>query len=310
MPSVVSSRSQYSKESLLEDALFLLPKEEDFPLIDDQEVWSESQAFHYVLDELLGIDDEPTKEVIMRSMESITGLKSATDTQISKLKIPSIDPESGRKIPGGEPISETVVTKLQMFRKFYCYLDQYKFPGIVSPPVWQAVITKRKYDKFRAAYGTSLIIKDGECKCFHPIKKVFVTPEDLMEIGNQPRPQPKPSSKGDLPTRKPPPFPEITVQEDNIQDHEDPDFEDTFGFSHGLPKIAQQTPSRPTTSTMVDQAVLQFQRTIKRDKANYLDLSSDDYWEPFHRRLKIQARAEDVWQILEPKPAFMTPEEE
>jgi hypothetical protein len=240
MPSVVSSKSQYSKESLLEDALFLLPKEEDFPLIDDDEIWSETQAFQYVLEELLDIKDEPTKEIIMRLMEIITGLKSATDAQISKLKVPSIDPETGRKVPGGEPISEIVVAKLLMFRKFYCYLDQFKFPGLVSPPVWQAVITKRKYDKFRAAYGTSLIIKEGECKCFHPIKKVFVTPEDLVELGNKPRPQPKPSSQGDLPTRKLPPFPEITVPDDKTEDHEDPDFEDEFGLS---PWTAQECPA-------------------------------------------------------------------
>lgn len=57
-------------------------------------------------------------------------------------------------------------------------------------------------------------------------------------------------------------------------------------------------------------AVVNFQKSIKRDKSNYLELTSDDQWEPYHRRLIIQSQAEDVWQILHPKPANMTPEEE
>jgi hypothetical protein len=89
-----------------------------------------------------------------------------------------------------------------------------------------------------------------------------------------------------------------------------PEDDDQSILSQSIPAQINKVVKPSTTKSPTSTEVLQFQRTIKRDKANYLDLASDDYWEPYHRRLKIQTRAEDVWQILEPKPSNMTSSEE
>jgi hypothetical protein len=120
MPSPGSSGSKFSREAILEDALFLLPRHEDFPLVRREHAWSQREALTFVLQDLLEIKDDQVLSVISTRYPTITRLYYAPEAEIRALEI---DPD--------DFINDILTEKIIIFQKFYSYLDQFKFPGLV-----------------------------------------------------------------------------------------------------------------------------------------------------------------------------------
>jgi hypothetical protein len=300
--SVLSTSSVLTHNPGIEDKLFWIPLADDIPIIEEGEVWTEKQAFEYALEELMGINDVTVRNILMERFEDIMELVIDDEDKLENIKIPASD--SGKKKPGGQPLPSSIMKKIDIFKRMGNYLWQYKYPGFVTPTVWQKAITNPRYKFFRFMYGREIVLKDDTVKYFHPIHRKYYTLEQLESMGQEayqlpktPKTYPVTSKvKEEPPVSKIPEKPlsklfpnaNYSPQESfnpSFQAHDNGDASEMSQSQyvlHNEPPKSMIPPYNQSHAHQVNMEVLQFQRTMKRDKANYLDLSSDDYWEPYH----------------------------
>jgi hypothetical protein len=72
------------------------------------------------------------------------------------------------------------------------------------------------------------------------------------------------------------------------------------------PQATVYTPSTPTPKSNV---VVDFKKTVKRDKSNYLEFKDEKMWDHFQRNLVIQAQADGISNQLDKNYVPSTPEE-
>jgi hypothetical protein len=188
-PSEVSIKSHSSIKSIqlrdktLQDALFFIPKQEEFPL-SEEEVWSDSQALEFILDDLLSLKEDPhIKRALKNMADSPDELYRTPLMDVANIQVPARDPATEQRVAGGEKVPPKVVRKFENFIHFYTFLNQIKFPYSVNGVIWQKVVTVDKFKAFVRCFGTSLKYnKDNSTwSYFHPKKQRYVSSQEYLD---------------------------------------------------------------------------------------------------------------------------------
>jgi hypothetical protein len=118
-----SVKSIQLRDKTLQDSLFLVPKQEEFP-IPEGEVWSESQALDFVLDDLLSLKGDPHVKGVLKDMaDSPDELFRIPVTDVANIEVPANGPTTEQGVAEREKVASKVVRKFKNFVHFFIFLN-------------------------------------------------------------------------------------------------------------------------------------------------------------------------------------------
>src|SRR5210317_1220181 len=121
----VYARKVISQAPDLDEFLFWMPLPAEYPIIDQEVVWTEKEALEYVLSQLLEIKEENIRNVLLSKFKKVYKFAMTTEEELELIKIPSVSPDNG-KSEFGQSISLEIMRKIHKFKTFSSYLCQYK----------------------------------------------------------------------------------------------------------------------------------------------------------------------------------------